>query len=374
MRIVGIDLGTTNSVAAINGTVLQHASGTETSTVLPSVVAFPPSGAVLVGATAKKRRAIDPKHTLYSAKRLIGQRWLSAATSRFRKNYPFDLIETSIGGVALRTRGGDLTPIDVGTRVVSKLFVGQQSLMASVAAVVTVPASFSQEARQATLRAVEHAGITRVHALEEPVATAVAYTTTTVTRDTRALVYDLGGGTFDLALIEHTAGGARILKHAGDPYLGGDDIDRAIGEWVSLEVLKAHGWDLRSDAEVYERLLVQVERAKIRLGYATAARIEMSQVDPAAPAAAEGVTLTREKASELAMPFIQRTFAIADEVLRDSGLKASQIDAVYLGGGATLMSAVRDGIAGYFGKLPRCDFDPMEVVAIGASLHQPDTK
>jgi molecular chaperone DnaK len=374
MRIVGIDLGTTNTVAAINGTVMQHASGLETSTVLPSVVAFPPSGAVLVGSTAKKRRAIDPKHTLYSAKRLMGQRWLSAATSRFRKQYPFDLVETPIGSVAFRTRGGDLTPIDVGTRIVGKLFVGQQSLLASVTAVVTVPASFSAEARQATLRAVEHAGITRVHALEEPVATAVAYTTTTVTRDTRALVYDLGGGTFDLALLEHTASGTRLLKHAGDPYLGGDDIDRAIGEWVALEVLKGHGWDLRSNAEVYERLLVQVERAKIRLGFATSARIELSQVDPAAPAAAEGVTLTREKATELAMPLIQRTFAIADEVLRDAGLKASQIDAVYLAGGATLMTSVRDGIAGYFGKLPRCDFDPMEVVAIGASLHQPESK
>lgn len=371
MRVVGIDLGTTNSVAAIDGTALRHASGLETSTVLPSVVAFPPSGAVLVGSTAKKRRAIDPKHTVYSAKRLMGQRWLSAATSRFRKQYPFELVETSIGAVAFRTRGGDLTPIDVGARVVGKLFVGQQSLLASVVGVVTVPASFSSEARQATVRAVEQAGITNVCALEEPVATAIAYGATTAARGTRALVYDLGGGTFDLALLEHTAGVARVIKHAGDPYLGGDDIDRALGDWVAREVLKDHGWDLRTDAEVYERLLVQVERAKIRLGYATAARIELSQVDPAAPAAAESVTLTREKAAELAMPFVQRTFAIADEVLREGGLKASQIDAVYLAGGATLMGCVRDGIASYFGKLPRCDFDPMEVVAIGASLHQP---
>jgi molecular chaperone DnaK len=374
MRVVGIDLGTTNSVAAIDGTTLQHVSGTETSAVLPSVVAFPPSGAVLVGAIAKKRRAIDPKHTLYSAKRLMGQRWLSAATSRFRKQYPFDLIETAIGGVAFRTRGGDLTPIDVGARVVGKLFGSQPSLMANIAGVVTVPASFTEEARQATLRAVQQAGITRVSAIEEPVATAIAYSTATATRDTRALVYDLGGGTFDLALLEHTARGARVLRHAGDPYLGGDDIDRAFADWVANEVLKAHSWDLRSDAEVYERLLVQVERAKLRLGFASAARIELSQVDPAAPAAAEGVTLTREKAAELTRPFVQRTFAIADEVLRDAGLKASQVDAVYLAGGATLMTTVREGIAGYFGKLPRCDFDPMEVVAIGASLHQPFTE
>jgi molecular chaperone DnaK len=371
MRVVGIDLGTTNSVAAIDGTALQHTSGSETSTVLPSIVAFPPSGAVLVGAIAKKRRAIDPKHTLYSAKRVIGQRWLSAAASRFRKQYPFDLAETALGGVAFRTRSGTLTPIDVGARVVGKLFGSQQALLSNVTGVVAVPASFSPEARQATVRAVEQAGITHVSAIEEPVATAIAYATMTSSRNGRALVYDLGGGTFDLALLERSAAGTRVLRHAGDPYLGGDDIDRALADWISHDVLKAHGWDLRSDAEVYERLLVQVERAKIRLGFAPAARIELSQVDPAAPAAAEGVTLTREKAAELTMPFVQRTFAIADEVLRDAGLKASQIDAVYLAGGATLMASVRDGIAGYFGRLPRCDFDPMEVVAIGASLHQP---
>jgi molecular chaperone DnaK len=374
VRLVGLDLGTTNSVAALDGTALQHVSGTETSTVLPSVVAFPPSGAVLVGAIAKKRRAIDPKHTLYSAKRLMGQRWLSAATSRFRKQYPFDLFETSNGGVALRTRGGDLSPIDLGALVVRKLFASQPSLLTNVTGVVTVPASFTEEARQATVRAVEQAGIARVSAIAEPVATAIAYATTTSSRDARALVYDLGGGTFDLALLERTPTGTRVIRHAGDPYLGGDDIDRAFADWVANEVLKAHGWDLRSDVEVYERLLVQVERAKIRLGFAAAARVELSQVDPAAPAAAEGVTLTREKAAELTRPFVQRTFAIADEVLRDAGLKASQIDAVYLAGGATLMAPVRDGIAGYFGKLPRCDFDPMEVVAIGASLHQPVTK
>ena len=208
--------------------------------------------------------------------------------------------------------------------------------------------------------------------LEEPVATSLAYATTTAQRNARALVYDLGGGTFDLALIEHTDGGARVIRHAGDSFLGGDDIDRALAQWVAQEVLAQHKWDLRSDAEVYERLVVQVERAKIRLGSAATARIELSQVDPAAPAAADGVTLTREKAAELAMPFVQRTFALADEVLRDAGLKASQIDAVYLAGGATLMSCVRDGVAGYFGRLPRCDFDPMEVVAIGASLMELD--
>jgi len=336
--------------------------------VLPSIVAFPPSGAVLVGATAKKRRAIDPKNTLYSAKRLMGQRWLSSATSRFRKHYPFELIETSGGGVAFRTRSGALTPVEVGARVVTKLFSGQQSLLANVMGVVTVPASFSDEARRATLRAVQETGIARAHVIEEPVATALAYATTTARASSLALVYDLGGGTFDLAVLEHTADGARVIRHAGDAYLGGDDIDRALADWVAGEVLAAHGWDLRGDPEVYERLLVQVERAKIQLGRVASVRIELAQVDPAAPAAAHSALLTREKLTELAMPFVRQTFVLTDEVLRDAGVTASRIEGIYLAGGATQLACVREGLAGYFGRLPRCDFDPMEVVAVGASL------
>lgn len=368
MRTLGIDLGTTNTVAAIEGTTIQHAVGAENSSILPSVVAFPPSGAVLTGSSARKRRAIDPKNTIYSAKRLIGQRWLSYATTQFRKQYPFDLIETDRGECAFRTRAGDFTPVDVGAKLIEKLFAARLTLRQSVAAVVTVPAAFEPAAREATRRVAEQAGIARVDVVEEPVATAMAYVTTRNERLRYAVVYDFGGGTFDLAVVDCSSKPARVIRHAGDPYLGGDDIDHALALWVADGVLREQGWDLRAEPEVFDRLVLQCERIKVRLSTAESATLELSQVDPAAPGAAGGVRLTRQLLTELAQPFVSRTFILCDQVLREAGLQASQIDTVYLAGGTTLMPLVREGVASYFGSLPRCDFDPLEVVAIGASL------
>jgi molecular chaperone DnaK len=368
MRTIGIDLGTTNTVSAIDGTTVQHASGLDSSPILPSVVAFPPSGATLAGTIARKRRAIDPKNTIYSAKRLIGQRWLSYATTQFRKSYPFDLVETETGGSAFKTRAGTFTPVDIASKLIEKLFAARPTLRSSLTAVVAVPAAFEAAARDATRKAAEQAGISRVRIVEEPIATAMAYQTARNEHIRYAAVYDMGGGTFDLAIVECSAGQARVIRHAGDPYLGGDDIDRVIADWVAERVLQQHGWDLRADAEVLDRLIVQCELAKIRLCTAASTQIELSQVDPAAPFAADGVVLDRQKLAELAQPLVSRTFMLCDQVLRDAGLSASKIDAVYLAGGATLMPLVRDGVTHYFSSLPRCDFDPLEVVAIGASL------
>jgi molecular chaperone DnaK len=368
VRVIGIDLGTTNTVAAIDGTTIQHASGTETSPIVPSVVAFPPSGATLAGATAKKRRAIDPKNTIYSAKRLIGQRWLSYASTQFRKQYPFDMVETSKGGCAFKTRAGVFTPVDIASKLIDKLFAARITLRSSSRAVVAVPAAFELSARDATRKAVEQAGIAQVTIVEEPVATAMAYLTARSERTRYAAVYDLGGGTFDLAIVDCTGQAARVIRHAGDAYLGGDDVDRVLADWVVDQTLQRYGWDLRADAEVFDRLVLQCELAKIQLAGASSASIDLAQVDSAAPIAAAPVAIDRQKLTELAQPLVSRTFLLCDQVLREAGLQAGQIDAVYLAGGTTLMPIVRDGVAHYFGSLPRCDFDPLEVVAIGASL------
>jgi molecular chaperone DnaK len=368
MRTIGVDLGTTNTVAAIEGTPIQIASGADNATIMPSVVAFPPSGAVLAGATAKKRRAIDPKNTLYSAKRIIGQRWLSYAATQFRKSYPFDLVETEGGGCAFRTRAGVFTPVEIGARLIEKLFAARPTLRTSLAATVTVPAAFEPNPREATRKAVEQAGIARVSVVDEPVATAMAYLTTHDEQIKYAAVYDLGGGTFDLALVDCSNRPARVIRHAGDAYLGGDDIDHALAEWVAERVLTRHNWDLRAEPEVFDRLVLQCEQAKIALGSVPEAVIDLGLVDPATPAAAERVTLDRKRLTELAQPLVSRTFMLCDQVLREAELTAKQIDAVYLAGGTTLLPLVRENVASYFGSLPRCDFDPMEVVAIGASL------
>jgi molecular chaperone DnaK len=368
MRTIGIDLGTTNTVAAIDGTVVQHASGLDTSAILPSVVAYPPSGATLVGATARKRRAIDPKNTIYSAKRVIGQRWLAYGATKFRKQYPFDMVEADGGRCAFKTRAGIVTPIDVAARIVDKLFAGHSMLRGEVAGIVTVPAAFGPDARRATIAAAEQAGLTRVELVEEPVATAMAYITMRAERARYAAVYDLGGGTFDLALIDCSVSPAQVIRHAGDAYLGGDDIDRAIAEWVAAQVLERHGWQLDNDVEVRDRLLVECEQAKIRLTTEQTTHIQLARVDPAAPQAAESIELDQDTVNGLVRELVTRTFILCDQVLREAQLSPSQIDVVYLAGGATLMPLVQQGVAHYFGSLPRVEFDPMQVVAVGASL------
>jgi molecular chaperone DnaK len=370
MRTIGIDLGTTNTVLALDGNIVQQGSEADTRTVVPSVVAFPPSGAMLVGANAKKRRAIDPKNTIFSAKRLMGQGWHSYTTSKFRTQYPFDLIEKE-GAPAFRTRSGTFAPQEIGARVIQKA-LNNVPLDSSTHAVITVPAAFDEEARRATLEAGKRAGLSSVQLVPEPVATAIAYTITQATRARHAAVYDLGGGTFDLAIVDSSSGEARVIAHGGDAYLGGDDVDLAIAAWVAEQVLRQHGWDMSQDPVVYDRLIVQCERAKMRLGFAQEARIELGQVDPAAPAAAQGVTLSRSAFEQLSRELVNRTFLVCDQVLNAAGLTARDIDAVFLSGGSTLLPTVRDGVARYFGKLPRCDHDPMEVVAVGASLMSMD--
>jgi len=367
MKTIGIDLGTTNSVAAIDGTTLQHATGTETTPIVPSVVAYPPSGAVLVGQTARRRRAIDPKSTIFSAKRLMGQGWHSYVATNFKEQYPFDLVELG-DGCGFKTRAGTFAPQDIGRQVIGKLLLARPASAADCHVMISVPAAFEQSARDATREAAARAGLQDVSIIEEPVATAMAYSTMRSDRPRRAAVYDLGGGTFDLAILDCQQEQASVVGYGGDAYLGGDDIDRTIADWAADQVIERFGWDLRSSEEVFDRLVLQSERAKIRIAFAAEAAIELSQVDPAAPMAGESITLSREAVQDLAGELVARTFVICDEVLRDAKLDTSDIDAVYLAGGATLLPMVRDGVARYFSALPRCDFDPMEVVAIGASL------
>jgi molecular chaperone DnaK (HSP70) len=184
----------------------------------------------------------------------------------------------------------------------------------------------------------------------------------------RIAVYDLGGGTFELAVVDCRDRPFRVLANRGDLYLGGDDIDQAIAEWVAGEVLDQQRWDLRDNRLVFDRLVVECERAKMRLCYTSETKVELSQVDPAVPGGASTVTLNQERLRVLCDSLVRRTFIICDEVLAMAGIKVSDLDAVFLAGGSTQLPMVRDGVAQYFGKAPRCEFDPMEVVGIGASL------
>jgi molecular chaperone DnaK (HSP70) len=366
MYTVGIDLGTTNTVTAANAGVLPLQIGDVLTRVLPSVVAYLPNGEIAVGAAPRERRAIDIKNTIYSAKRVIGETWHSYRAREFQAHYPFDLLPTAEGLVGFRTRAGVVTATDVATEVLRAVCRYAVLQPQEINAVVTIPASFGRAQRVATLAAVRAAGFAQARCIAEPAATALAYLDRNDVR--YGVVYDLGGGTFDLAVVDCTISPVRIVAHAGDAYLGGDDIDHALANWAADLVLRSTGWDLRTDREVFTRLVMEAERAKIRLSQVTSTVIEVDGVDAAAPPDLPAIPLDREAVWKLSAGLIKRTFAICDEVLTAAGLTVRDVQAVFLAGGATLVPGVRDAVANYFGKKLRYELDPLHVVALGASI------
>ena len=362
-QTVGIDLGTTNTVVARNFEALcMKGQGC----VMPSAIAYPPSGAMLVGRAARRRRAMDPKNTILSAKRIIGARWHSSYTTQFREHYPYDLIETEEGQPAFQTRAGIISPIDVGAAVIAGLCELTKCPAQDVHAVVTAPVGFDQRRRDATTLAVQKARFATVRIVQEPVATALAYLNRSSLK--HAFVFDLGGGTFDAAVVDCSRYPFRVISDGGDPYLGGDDVDRTIALHVADRALSRDGWDLTNDAVTFDRLVHACELAKCELSESEQASIAIPSVDPAAPESCGVITISREEVQQLTLDLVRQTFGICDEVLAQASLRARDIDAVFLAGGSTLLPGLRAYISQYFGKRPRADLDPMHVVSLGASL------
>jgi molecular chaperone DnaK len=268
--------------------------------------------------------------------------------------------------VAFKTRAGIVTPSDVATRVLGELCSSGELDPSRLSAVVTVPVAFGEPERLATVEAVRAAGFAKVRAIEEPVASAIAYLARSSLR--YGVVYDLGGGTFDIAIVDCSRYPFRVVAHGGDAYLGGDDVDFSMAELIAHRVLRESGWDLKSDAEVWERLIIEAERAKIRLASDETTTIDMPTVDPAAPTQVSSISIDRRALRDRASVLIKRTFAICDEVLGQAGIKARDVDAVFLAGGSTSLPRLREDVGEYFGRRPRHDLEPMHVVAIGASL------
>jgi molecular chaperone DnaK len=362
-KTVGVDLGTTNTVIAQNFEALRIEGD---GCVMPSAVAFLPNGSTLIGKAARRRRAIDPKNTILSAKRVIGARWHSSYTTQFREHYPYDLVQSADGGAAFRTRAGIISPIDVGATVVSGLCRLTKCQVEDVHAVVTAPVGFDQRRRDATSHAVAKANFASVRVVEEPIATALAYLNRSSLK--YGFVYDLGGGTFDAAVVDCSSYPFRVVGHGGDPYLGGDDVDRTIALYVADRTLARDGWDLTSDAVTFDRLVHACELAKCELSESEGAAIAIPSVDPAAPESCGVIPITREEVRQLTLDLVRRTFVICDEVLAQASVKARDIQAIFLAGGSTLLPGLRGYIESYFGKRPRFDLDPMEVVSLGASL------
>jgi molecular chaperone DnaK len=366
-RSLGIDLGTTNSVAASNAQVLPLLDGETTRSALsPSVVSFLPNGGAVVGDAARERRPIDPVNTVYSFKRLMGESWTSYASRAFATQYPHVLSACPDGGVQFVTRAGPIKPDALATLIVSHLCMRSMIHPAQMPTVVTVPSSFHEPARRATLQALERAGFTDVRLIEEPVAIAIAYLQRANLR--YGAVYDFGGGTFDLAIVDCSTFPFRVLGHGGDPYLGGDDIDRALADLVAEKVLRSAGWDLKSEPITYARLAIAIEAAKCGLAQQEQVTIDITAIDPAAPPSLTEFVVERALLDAAAVPFIRRTFAICDEVLSKVKLHARDLQAVFLAGGSTRLPMLNGMLSEYFSRKLRRDLDPEHVVALGASL------
>ena len=365
MSVLGVDLGTTNTVAAIDGAALPISTEDGRAT-LPSVVSFVPSGSIQCGLPAKKRRGIDTVNTIYSSKRIIGRRFSDTATQEFRARHAFELVALAGDEPAFETRAGAFTPTDVASILLAVTLERSKDASSRYdRTIITVPAGFSEARRQATLDAARKAGIESVSVIDEPTATAWAYWRANNPVG-RAGVYDLGGGTFEFSVVDWTAGTPHLVSCESDLLLGGDDVDQFLAEWIAARVLEEYNWDLRNYSEVYARVVAEAERAKIRLCFFEKTQLDLASVDPELPIR-EGMTLDAAVLDEVSEGLVRNTFVTCDRVLSAAGLRPGDLDAVFLAGGSTHLAKVRAGVEAYFGKPGRFELEPTTVVAVGAS-------
>jgi molecular chaperone DnaK len=370
-KIVGIDLGTTNSVVAVmeggQPTVIPSAEGARTT---PSVVAFTKAGERLVGQIARRQAVLNPENTIFSAKRFIGRRFDEVADERAR--VPYAVKEGAGGGVRFHIPAAnkDMAPEEISAAVLQKLksdaerYLGEEVTQA----VITVPAYFNDAQRQATKDAGRIAGLEVLRIINEPTAAALAYGLDKQKNET-ILVYDLGGGTFDVSILEVGDGVFEVKSTSGDTHLGGDDYDQRIVNWAAEEFLRDNGIDLRKDRQALQRLIEAAEKAKIELSAATETTVSLPFItaDQNGPRHLE-LRLTRARFEELTRDLTERTVGPFRQALADAGLKEGDIDQVVLVGGSTRMPAIKELIRRLTGKDPHEGVNPDEVVAVGAAV------
>ena len=370
--VVGIDLGTTNTVVGVvrDGQAVAIADA-EGHRLLPSVVSFHPNGNVLVGREAKARRRIDAPNTVYSVKRLIGRAWSSDEVKAARKRFAFDMKEGPGNAALVVARGETYTLPEISAFVLRKAKqMAEQALAQPVErAVITVPANFNDLQRAATKVAGRVAGLEVLRILNEPTAAALAYGFGRGHNE-RIAVYDFGGGTLDITLLDLSGNVFEVLATAGNTFLGGDDIDLAMAGRMADECLKLHRFDPRSNRESFEQLRSAAEVLKIQLSSERAATIDIPEFVPApgGKLLTFPFSMTREEFETLATPIIDQTFAVCQEALKIAGLEPTHFDQVMLVGGSTRIPLVRDRVRSFFGRTPMSHLNPDEVVAIGAAI------
>ena len=370
-KVIGIDLGTTNSCVAVmdgqNGRVIENMEGARTT---PSMVGFLENGEKLVGQPAKRQAVTNHENTIFAVKRLIGRKYDDPLTKKDSELVPYKIVRSSSGDAWVSARGQDYSPSQVSAFILQKMKeIAESHLGEKVTqAVITVPAYFNDSQRQATKDAGRIAGLEVLRIINEPTAAALAYGMDKK-KNGSIVVYDLGGGTFDVSILEIGDGVFEVKATNGDTFLGGEDFDARIIEYVASEFQKESGIDLRKDNMALQRLKEAAEKAKIELSSSMQTDINL----PFITADASGpkhlnVKLTRAKFESLVEDLIQRTIEPCKVALRDAGLKASDIQDVILVGGMTRMPKVIETVKEFFGKDPNRGVNPDEVVAIGAAI------
>ena len=369
-KIIGIDLGTTNSAVAFmeggQAKIIPNAEGGNTT---PSVVALKKDGETIVGMPARRQAVTNPLKTIYSAKRFIGRKFSEVKNEI--KNVPFNVVEGPDGAAMIEWDGKPVRPEEISAKVLEKLKADAEKYLGQkvTEAVITVPAYFNDSERQATINAGKIAGLDVKRIVNEPTAAALAYGADK-NKDQKIAVYDFGGGTFDISILEIGSEGTfEVLATNGDTKLGGDDFDQAIFEYVMSEFKKETGIDLMNDAMAVQRVRSASEKAKIELSASTQTEINepFIAMNDGVPSNLN-ITLTRAKFEELIAPLVERSIEPCKKVLKDAGLQASQIHEVILVGGSTRVPLVKQKVEQFFGKKPNESVHPDEAVALGAAI------
>ena len=368
-KIIGIDLGTTNSCVAVfegnEPVVIANSEGKRTT---PSVVGFVENGERKIGDPAKRQAITNPKKTVYSIKRFMGENWQQ--TEKEISRVPYSVVNEG-GYPRVDIDGRKYTPQEISAMVLQKMkktaedYLGQEV----TEAVITVPAYFSDSQRQATKEAGQIAGLNVKRIVNEPTAAALAYGVDKANKDMKIAVFDLGGGTFDISILEFGGGVFEVLSTNGDTHLGGDDFDQAIIDWLVQEFKNDEGADLKSDPMAMQRLKEAAEKAKIELSSSTSTEINLPYIMPVGGVPKHLVkTLTRAKFEQLAHGLIQACLAPCQKAIADAKLSTADIDEVILVGGSSRIPAVQELVKNYFGKEPSKGVNPDEVVAVGAAI------
>ena len=375
-KIIGIDLGTTNSCVAIveNGIpkIIENSEGARTT---PSVIAYT-NDEILVGASAKRQSVTNPKNTIYAAKRLIGRKFKEQAVQKDISLMPYEIMEAKNGDAWVRANGKELAPPQISAEILRKMKKTAEDYLGHEVsqAVITVPAYFNDQQRQATKDAGQIAGLEVLRIINEPTAAALSYGVDKADKtDRKIAVYDLGGGTFDVSIIEiaNVDGDKQIevLSTNGDTFLGGEDFDQRIMDYLVEEFKKDNGVDLKQDVLALQRLKESAEKAKIELSSSAQTSVNLPYITADASGPKHmNITLSRAKLESLVEELIQRSITPCRTAMKDAGVTAADIDEVILVGGMTRMPKVQEVVELLFGKSPRKDVNPDEAVAAGAAI------